>query len=54
MNLHIFQARIHPLSIYMAYETYRKGHGDKGKLKWTPVERYKWKFYKFIKIFLNF
>uniref|UniRef100_A0A914VLM2 TROVE domain-containing protein n=1 Tax=Plectus sambesii TaxID=2011161 RepID=A0A914VLM2_9BILA len=30
-------ARIHPMSVLMASTTYTAGHGDKGKLQWTPV-----------------
>ncbi len=30
------QARIHPFSVLLALKTYSQGHGDKGKLKWTP------------------
>lgn len=29
-------ARVHPLSVLVALETYRRGQGVKGKLSWTP------------------
>ena len=29
-------ARVHPLQILFALGTYRQGHGDKGKLAWSP------------------
>jgi len=31
------KARVHPLSILVALNTYRRGKGVKGKLTWTPV-----------------
>ncbi len=31
------RARVHPLSILLALETYRSGHGLKGNLTWQPV-----------------
>ena len=31
------RARVHPMSVLIALETYRQGHGDKGKLAWDPV-----------------
>jgi 60 kDa SS-A/Ro ribonucleoprotein len=30
------KARVHPLQILVALTTYAQGHGDKGKLTWTP------------------
>lgn len=33
----IERARIHPLSVLVALNTYRKGHGVRGKLSWTAV-----------------
>jgi 60 kDa SS-A/Ro ribonucleoprotein len=32
-------ARIHPLQILVALNTYAKGHGEKGKLTWKPRRR---------------
>lgn len=32
------KARIHPLSVLMALKVYEQGHGDKGKLSWSPVK----------------
>ncbi|EDO47247.1 predicted protein [Nematostella vectensis] len=29
-------ARIHPFNVLLALHQYKKGHGDKGKLKWEP------------------
>lgn len=31
--------RIHPITILNALNTYRKGHGDKGTLTWSPSQR---------------
>lgn len=31
------KARIHPINLLSAWNTYRKGHGLKGKLTWSPV-----------------
>lgn len=33
------KGRVHPFSILLAADTYRKGHGDKGKLSWNPVRQ---------------
>lgn len=33
----IKRARLHPLKVLDALETYRSGHGLRGKLTWTPV-----------------
>jgi 60 kDa SS-A/Ro ribonucleoprotein len=33
------KARLHPLQVLVALNTYRLGHGVKGNLKWTPVPR---------------
>jgi 60 kDa SS-A/Ro ribonucleoprotein len=32
-------ARVHPLQILVALNTYAKGHGEKGKLTWKPRQR---------------
>jgi len=29
--------RVHPMSLLIALNQYQQGHGDKGKLSWTPV-----------------
>ncbi|XP_063283019.1 RNA-binding protein RO60 [Pelobates fuscus] len=48
------KARIHPFHILVALETYRKGRGIKGKLKWSPdsaiLEALDNSFYKTFKI----
>ncbi len=31
------KARVHPISILVALETYKTGHGLRGSLEWTPV-----------------
>lgn len=31
------KSRIHPLQVLVAAKIYAQGHGDKGKLSWTPV-----------------
>ena len=31
------QARVHPIQVLSALLTYKQGHGQKGKLSWTPV-----------------
>jgi 60 kDa SS-A/Ro ribonucleoprotein len=33
------RARLHPLQVLVALNTYQLGHGIKGSLKWTPVPR---------------
>lgn len=33
------KARLHPVSILIALLTYKAGHGEKGKLSWTPHSR---------------
>lgn len=33
----IRKARVHPIQFLSALLTYKQGHGQKGKLKWTPV-----------------
>lgn len=33
----IKKSRVHPIEILQALTTYKQGHGDKGKLSWTPV-----------------
>lgn len=35
----IEKARLHPISILSALRVYSSGHGDKGKLTWTPVQQ---------------
>lgn len=32
------KSRVHPLAILLAMKTYASGHGDKGKLTWSPVQ----------------
>lgn len=32
-------ARIHPLNVLTAMKIYGQGHGDKGKLSWSPVQQ---------------
>ncbi|KAK3606060.1 hypothetical protein CHS0354_006404 [Potamilus streckersoni] len=32
------KARVHPFNVLVALNQYRKGHGDKGHLKWIPNE----------------
>ena len=32
-------ARVHPLQLLVALRTYAQGHGEKGKLTWTPRQR---------------
>ena len=32
-------ARVHPLQLLVALRTYGQGHGEKGKLTWTPRQR---------------
>ncbi|KAM4722132.1 RNA-binding protein RO60 [Rhinophrynus dorsalis] len=48
------KARIHPFHILVALETYKKGRGNKGKLKWVPdssiVEALDKAFYKTFKM----
>ena len=34
----IKKGRVHPITILMALKVYQQGHGDKGSLKWTPVQ----------------
>lgn len=31
--------RVHPITILNAFNQYKKGHGDKGSLSWTPVQQ---------------
>ncbi len=33
------RARVHPINILVAMKTYGQGHGVKGSLTWTPVQR---------------
>jgi len=37
-------ARVHPLQILVALNTYAQGHGEKGKLTWKPRRRKKTRF----------
>lgn len=32
------QARVHPLAVLTALKVYQQGHGEKGKLRWTPAK----------------
>ena len=34
---YLHKSRIHPIAILAALLTYQQGHGQKGKLRWTPV-----------------
>jgi len=34
------QARVHPINVLVAMKTYASGHGEKGKLTWTPERRF--------------
>lgn len=34
----IRRARLHPLALLMALKVYASGHGDKGALRWAPVQ----------------
>lgn len=36
---YIKKSRLHPLAVLLALKTYQQGHGDKGKLTWTPVQQ---------------
>jgi 60 kDa SS-A/Ro ribonucleoprotein len=36
---YIKKSRLHPVAILMAAKVYAQGHGDKGKLKWSPVSQ---------------
>lgn len=31
--------RVHPFSLFVAQRTYQQGHGVKGKLNWTPINK---------------
>lgn len=33
------RARVHPINVLVAMRTYTSGHGEKGKLTWTPERR---------------
>jgi 60 kDa SS-A/Ro ribonucleoprotein len=35
----IRKARLHPIAILKALKTYGSGHGDRGKLSWSPVSK---------------
>jgi 60 kDa SS-A/Ro ribonucleoprotein len=35
----IRKSRIHPMSILMALRTYSEGHGFRGKLTWSPIQK---------------
>ena len=32
------KAKVHPLSVLVALKTYEQGHGEKGKLSWSPIQ----------------
>lgn len=32
------KGRVHPMQLLIALKTYEQGHGDKGKLNWSPVQ----------------
>lgn len=32
------RGRVHPLAVLVALKTYAQGHGDKGKLSWSPIQ----------------
>lgn len=32
------KGRVHPMQLLIALKTYEQGHGDKGKLSWSPVQ----------------
>ena len=34
----IAKARLHPLAVLLALRTYAAGHGERGKLRWEPVQ----------------
>ena len=36
---YIKKSRLHPLAILIALKQYESGHGDKGKLSWSPVAK---------------
>jgi 60 kDa SS-A/Ro ribonucleoprotein len=36
---YIRKSRLHPMAVLLAARTYATGHGDKGKLSWTPVSQ---------------
>jgi 60 kDa SS-A/Ro ribonucleoprotein len=33
------RSRLHPIAVLIALKTYASGHGDKGKLSWSPVSQ---------------
>jgi len=35
----IHKSRLHPLAVLKALNQYQQGHGDRGKLTWTPVQK---------------
>jgi 60 kDa SS-A/Ro ribonucleoprotein len=37
-SVRLRKARIHPIAILAALETYRSGHGARGSSQWTPVD----------------
>ena len=51
-------ARIHPFNVLIALRQYSMGHGEKGKLRWTPnpeiVEALEKAFYLSFKVFTIF
>ncbi|MES2155932.1 MAG: TROVE domain-containing protein, partial [bacterium] len=39
-NVELLQkGKVHPIQILLALKTYSQGHGDKGKLTWSPVQQ---------------
>ncbi len=36
---YIAKSRLHPLAVLVAMKVYAQGHGEKGKLSWTPVRK---------------
>jgi 60 kDa SS-A/Ro ribonucleoprotein len=35
----IRKARVHPIALLAALKTYEQGHGERGKLTWTPIKK---------------
>ncbi len=33
------KGKVHPISVLLALKTYSQGHGEKGKLNWSPVQQ---------------
>jgi 60 kDa SS-A/Ro ribonucleoprotein len=36
---HLRKSRVHPIAVLLALKVYATGHGEKGKLTWTPVSQ---------------